>query len=140
MRKPYLRLRPRRLASGCGSKYKAVSRRTWRKIHLAVDESAKDIIGIEVTTAEWGDSGVFAPLLGQVEGEISQVSADGAYDTEGTHAVIAERGARTTIPPRAEVVPREDIRAMRSFARLPPRGAAAGRTTAAITGATSPRT
>ena len=26
-------------------------RRTWRKIHLAVDESAQDIIGIEVTTA-----------------------------------------------------------------------------------------
>jgi len=27
-------------------------RRTWRKIHLAVEESTKDIIGIDVTTAD----------------------------------------------------------------------------------------
>jgi transposase len=75
-------------------------RRTWRKIHLAVDESAKDIIGIEVTTADWGDSEVFSDLLDQVEGDVAQVSADGAYDTEGCHAAIAERGAKATIPPR----------------------------------------
>jgi transposase len=80
-------------------------RRTWRKIHLAVDEAARDIIGVEVTTADWGDSEVFAPLLDQVEGEVSQVSADGAYDTEGTHAAIAERGAKATIPPREGAVP-----------------------------------
>jgi hypothetical protein len=30
-------------------------RRTWRKIHLAVDEAERDIIGIQVTTADWGD-------------------------------------------------------------------------------------
>lgn len=75
-------------------------RRTWRKIHLAVDETAKDIIGIEVTTADWGDSEVLPELLGQIEGELSQVSADGAYDTEGCHAAIAERDARAAIPPR----------------------------------------
>ena len=75
-------------------------RRTWRKIHLAVDETAKDIIGIEVTTADWHDSEVFPDLLAQVDGDIGQVSADGAYDTEGTHAAISERNARATIPPR----------------------------------------
>jgi len=75
-------------------------RRTWRKIHLAVDESAKDIIGIEVTTADWHDSEVFPDLLAQVEGEVAQVSADGAYDTEGAHAAIRERDAKATIPPR----------------------------------------
>jgi transposase len=80
-------------------------RRTWRKIHLAVDEAARDIISVEVTTADWGDSEVFAPLLDQVEGEVSQVSADGAYDTVGTHAAIAERGAKATIAPREGAVP-----------------------------------
>ena len=79
-------------------------RRTWRKIHLAVDETAKDIIGIEVTTADWHDSEVFPDLLAQVDGEVAQVSADGAYDTEGTHAAIAEREARATIPPRHDAV------------------------------------
>jgi hypothetical protein len=43
-------------------------RRTWRKIHLAVDEREKDVIGVEVTTADWGDSEVFADVLAQVEG------------------------------------------------------------------------
>ena len=80
-------------------------RRAWRKIHLAVDESAKDIIGIEVTTANWHDSEVFPDLLAQVDGEVAQVSADGAYDTEGTHAAIRQREARATIPPRHDAVP-----------------------------------
>ena len=71
---------------------------------MAVDESAKDIIGIEVTMADWHDSEVFPYLLAKVDGEVAQVSADGAYDTEGTHAAIAEREARTTIPPREGAV------------------------------------
>ena len=75
-------------------------RRTWRKIHLAVDETTKDIIGLEITAADWGDSEVLPGLLDQVEGEVSQVSADGAYDSHGCHAAIAERDARATIPPR----------------------------------------
>jgi hypothetical protein len=79
-------------------------RRTWRKIHLAVDESAKDIIGIEVTTVDWGDSEILPDLLDPIEGAIDQVSADGAYDSHGCHAAIAERGARATIPPREGAV------------------------------------
>jgi len=75
-------------------------RRTWRKVHLAVDETTKDIIGIEVTTTAWGDSEILPGLLDQVEGEIAQVSADGAYDSHGCHAAIAERDGRATIPPR----------------------------------------
>ena len=79
--------------------------RTWRKIHLAVDETAKDIIGIDVTTADWHDSEVFPDLLAQVGGDLGQVSADGAYDTAGTHAAIRQREARATIPPRHDAVP-----------------------------------
>ena len=79
-------------------------RRTWRKIHLAVDEAAKDIIGFEVTTADWHDSEVLADLLEPVEGDVSPVSADGAYDPQGCHATIAERGAKATIPPRGGAI------------------------------------
>jgi Transposase DDE domain len=79
-------------------------RRTWRKIHLAVDETEKDIIGIEVTTAQWGDPEILPSLLDQVDGEISQVSGDGAYDTQDCHRSAAERGARATIAPREGAV------------------------------------
>ena len=75
-------------------------RRTWRKIHLAVDANAKDIIGIEVSTADWHDNEVFPDLLAQVEGEVAQVSADGAYDTESAHVAISGCGAKATIPSR----------------------------------------
>ncbi len=58
-----------------------------------------------MTTADWHDSEVFPDLLAQVGGDLGQVSADGAYDTAGTHAAIAEREARATIPPRHDAVP-----------------------------------
>lgn len=116
-------------------------RRTWRKIHLAVDEAEKDIIGIEVTTADWGDNEVLPELLAQVEGAVAQVSADGAYDTEGCHRSIAERGAKATIPPRDGAVPWGTIiRAMPSFRRLPSAGETVGKTTATTIGAAWPRT
>ena len=116
-------------------------RRTWRKIHLAVDETTKDIIGIEVTTADWGDSEILPGLLDQVEGEIAQVSADGAYDSHGCHPAIAERGARATFPlGKAPSLGETIIPVMRSSRRSRPREAAAGRTRAATTGVASRRT
>lgn len=57
-------------------------------------------MGIVVTTANWHDSNVLPDPLAQAEGEIAQVSADGARDTEGAHATVAERGAKAAMPPR----------------------------------------
>ncbi|WP_232470776.1 IS5 family transposase, partial [Methylococcus sp. BF19-07] len=59
----------------------AGQRRTWRKVHLAVDGNAKDVIGVEVTPVEWADGEVFEGLVEQVEGPIEQIDGDGAYDT-----------------------------------------------------------
>ncbi|HNL13031.1 MAG TPA: IS5 family transposase, partial [Accumulibacter sp.] len=67
-------------------------RRTWRKSHLAVDETAKDITGIEVTTTAGGDSQIVPGLFDEFDGEVSQVSADGAYDSRGCHTATTERG------------------------------------------------
>ena len=71
----------------------AGKRRTWRKVHLAVDANERDVIGVEVTTVEWADSEVFEGLVGQVEGEIGQIDADGAYDTRHAYAVAAGRAS-----------------------------------------------
>ena len=49
----------------------------WRKIHLAINESKKDVIEVEVTTADWGGNEVFPSWLTQVGGEVRQVLADG---------------------------------------------------------------
>lgn len=86
----------------------AGKRRTWRKIHLAVDGHAKDVIGVEVTTVDWADCGVFEGLVGQVEGAIEQIDADGAYDTRHAYEVAAALETRLVVPPRENAVPWEE--------------------------------
>ncbi|MEZ5044998.1 MAG: IS5 family transposase [Saprospiraceae bacterium] len=57
-------------------------RRTWRKLHLGVDEST-GFIHAQVLTKNGegdGDSQQFADLLEQVQSPVDRVSGDGAYD------------------------------------------------------------
>ncbi len=75
-------------------------RRTWRKLHLGIDETTGEILSAVVTTNDYHDSQVLEDILDGVESEISQVSADGAYDTKNCHEQIKQRQARATIPPR----------------------------------------
>jgi hypothetical protein len=83
-------------------------RRTWIKVHLAIDTAILDVIGVEVTTTEWADGEVFEGLLDQIEGTIEQISRDGAYDTRAVYAAASKRGARLVVPPRDNAVPWED--------------------------------
>ena len=53
-----------------------------------------------LTRNDVGDCEVVEDLLDQVEGEIAQVSADGAYDTWDVYDAINVRGATGVIPPR----------------------------------------
>ena len=82
----------------------AGKRRTWLKIHLAVDANAKDVIGVEVTTPAWTDGEVFGDLVDQVDGIIEQIDADGAYDTREAYDVAAQRQATLVVPPRDNAV------------------------------------
>lgn len=85
-------------------KHGSSKRRRWIKVHLAVDADEKDVVGVEVTTEEWGDSEVFAGLIDQVVGEIEQIDADGAYDTYEAYEVAQERQATLVVPPRENAV------------------------------------
>jgi transposase len=75
-------------------------RRTWRKLHLGVDEQTGEILAVCVTTNDISDGEMLPELLNQIEGEIDQVSADGAYDQRQCYDAIRERQAQATIPPR----------------------------------------
>lgn len=75
-------------------------RRTWRKLHIGVDEATREFVAVVVSTNSFKDSQVLPDLLEQVEDEISQVSADGAYDSRNCYDVIRERAARAAIPPQ----------------------------------------
>jgi Transposase DDE domain len=83
-------------------------RRTWRKLHLAVDPDSGEILASELTSSEEGDASLVGPLLEQIAGPIASVTADGAYDGEPVYRAVAERQpdppAAVIIPPRAGAV------------------------------------
>lgn len=76
------------------------SRRTWRKVHVGVDEASGEIVAAVVTTNSYHDSELLPDLLVQVDEQLTQVSGDGAYDRRGCYEAIRERGARAAIPPQ----------------------------------------
>ncbi len=80
-------------------------RRTWRKLHLAVDEATGEIEAEVLTAAGVDDAEVTAELLGQTQAQIKQLSADGAYDKEKVyHAAQDKQVEKITIPPRRDAV------------------------------------
>ena len=82
-------------------------RRSWRRLHLAIDPASGDILAAELTTTEDGDASQVGPLLDQIVGSVRAVLADGAYDGEPVYQTIAERhaDAAVIIPPRSTAVP-----------------------------------
>ena len=75
-------------------------RRTWRKLHIAIDARSGEIVAAVATTNDLGDKQVIGDLLDQVEERITKVTADGGYDYATCYEEIAKRKARAVIPPR----------------------------------------
>jgi hypothetical protein len=86
-----------------GNLRKPPKRRSWRKLHLAVDRKMGEILGAELTSSSAGDATRVPSLLEQVESTLASVSCDGAYDTEAVYQAIAghdpDRRTEVLIPP-----------------------------------------
>src|SRR5918997_257277 len=80
-------------------------KRSWRKLHLAVDPGTGEILASELTTTEEGDAALVGPLLEQITGPVASVIADGAYDGEPVYRAVAEHQpdppVAVGVPPRA---------------------------------------
>src|ERR1700742_5279875 len=89
------------------AKHGAKSRRQWRKLHLAVDAGTGMIVAETLTDQDTDDPSQVAPLLDHINGQIAQVTADGAYDGDPTYQAIAtfDPEINVVIPPRATAVP-----------------------------------
>ena len=92
------------------AKHGAKSRRTWRKLHLAVDAASGMIMAQTLTDQDVDDPSQVGPLLDQIDDPIGQVTADGAYDGAPTYQTIAAHGGdiEVVIPPRATAVPNDE--------------------------------
>lgn len=75
-------------------------RRTWRKLHIAVDEATQDIVMAIITESNVHDSEVLDPLLKSNKLNVSQVTGDGAYDTHDCYKAAIDIGAKPCFPPR----------------------------------------
>jgi len=82
----------------------ASKRRTWRKVHLAVDCATGTVAAVAVTEARVHDSTVMEALLSQVACPLASVAADGAYDRRRVYAALMRHssGVQIAIPPRRD--------------------------------------
>jgi len=92
------------------AKHGVKSRRTWRKLHLAVDAASGMIVAQTLTGQDVDDPSQVAPLLDQIDDPIGRVTADGAYDGAPTYQTVAAYGVgiEVVIPPRSTAVPGGD--------------------------------
>ena len=78
----------------------ASKRRTWRKLHLAVDPETGEITATELTDNATDDASQVEPLLDATRGPVRTVGGDGAYDKWKAYRAIAAVGAAPVIPPQ----------------------------------------
>lgn len=67
-------------------------RRTWLKLHLAIDESTNDVEAAMLTADDVHDSETLPNMLNQIEGDVGQVTGDGAYDTHDSYQAALDVG------------------------------------------------
>lgn len=76
-------------------------RRTWRKLHLCVDEKTHEIIAAAASENSVADCQAFPELIAAIDDSIEHISADGSYDRRSVYQAIRGRGIfRAAIPPR----------------------------------------
>jgi len=85
-------------------------RRTWRKLHLGVDESSGEIIAAVLSSNNMGDGEVLPQLLDQVEEPIVQLSGDGGYDQSSCYQALHERAQEQDHPLKVTTPPRHGAR------------------------------
>ena len=72
--------------------------RGWKKLHLGVDPTGL-IVAHALTDATGDDATTGVALIEAVNGALTRVTADGAYDTVAFYDAAGARGARVVVPP-----------------------------------------
>lgn len=85
-------------------------RRTWRKLHVAVNEATGEVLGAVVTTNDMADCSVVGDLLDQVEEEIGQFSGDGGYDKRPCYDAVRKREEEQETPIKVSIPPQKNAK------------------------------
>jgi hypothetical protein len=75
-------------------------RRTWRKIHLAVDPSSHEIILSELTESNKADASIANRMVPHLPKSVKNAYGDGAYDKQTYFKPCHSKGISCIVPPR----------------------------------------
>jgi hypothetical protein len=81
-------------------KHGKTKRRTWRKLHLAVNPDTHEIVAETMTENSCDDAGQTDDLLDQVNSPVDKFYGDGAFDQRKVYETLKKRGIKAIIPPR----------------------------------------
>lgn len=85
-------------------------RRTWRKLHLAVDEATGDLVAETLTENGVDDADQVPSLVEQVESAVAAFGGDGAYDKQKVYETLRDRAQRQEHPLEVKIPPRQDAK------------------------------
>lgn len=85
-------------------------RRTWRKLHFAVDEATGDIVAETLTDNSVDDGDQVSPLVDQVESSLGAFGGDGAYDKQKVYDTLRDRADRQHQAIAIKIPPRQDAK------------------------------
>lgn len=77
-------------------------RRTWRKLHLAIDAQTQEIVAHVLTTNQVGDSGQVEHLLEQIPQPVEKLYGDGGYDHWKVYDLLAQQQIQPIISLRED--------------------------------------
>ena len=80
-------------------KHGASKRRTWKKIHFAVDANSQQIICCKLSERDDGDAQVAESMLDEIQASLGTVFGDGAYDAHSFRAAVHVLGGKVLVPP-----------------------------------------
>lgn len=86
------------------SKHGASKRRTWRKLHIAIDADTQQIIGVSLTTNAEDDGSVAVQLVKGKTGQLKSFRGDGAYDDFKVREALGEEEVQIIPPPKDAVI------------------------------------
>ena len=75
-------------------------RRTWRKLHLAVNPDTQEIVAETLTENSCDDASQVDPLLDQIPNPINAFYGDGAYDKWKVYETLDQRRTKAIVPPQ----------------------------------------
>src|SRR3990172_3107484 len=73
--------------------------RSWRKLHLSVDEATQEIQAVVLTEAGVDDAAMVKPVLEKIKGKVKKFGGDGAYDKTKVYDTLEKEKIKPIIPP-----------------------------------------